>query len=305
MEKYNRPKRLRRCQLSVPGSSEKMIRKAASLDLDYVFLDLEDAVAPNKKKEARGIVVEALNTLDFGRTTRCVRINDTSTPYCYGDIIEVVTGARENVDVIMLTKPFQPADLLFVDKLLSQLEADLGLKKKIGLECLIEEVEAMIAVNEIAASTPRLEALIFGIGDYSASQGVPFSEIEGKGNYPADIWHYQRHRLIMACRANGLDAIDGPFPDFSDSDQYRIECQRAQILGAVGKWAIHPSQIEIAQEVYSPTPEEVERARTISKLYADALENGLGAVTYEGKMIDIAVVRLLQNTLDKADLIGM
>lgn len=305
MKNTNRPKRLRRCQLAVPGSSEKMMHKAAGLDVDYVFLDLEDAVAPNRKKEARGMVVEALNTLDFGRTTRCVRVNDTSTPYCYGDIIEVVTGARENVDVIMLTKPFTPADLLFVDKLLSQLESDLGLTKKIGLECLIEEVEAMVAVNEIAASTPRLEALIFGIGDYSASQGVPFSEIEGKGDYPADIWHYQRQRLIMACRANGLDAIDGPFPDFSDSDQFRVECRRSQMLGAVGKWAIHPNQVAIAQEIFSPAQEDVDRARTIKALYDEALDSGLGAVTYEGKMIDIAVVRLLQNTIDRADLIGM
>lgn len=305
MKNTTRPKRLRRCQLSVPGSSEKMMRKAAGMDLDYVFLDLEDAVAPNRKKEARGMVVEALNTLDFGRTTRCVRINDTGTPYCYGDIIEVVTGARENVDVIMLTKPFTPADLLFVDKLLSQLETDLGLTKKIGLECLIEEVEAMVAVNEIASCTPRLEALIFGIGDYSASQGVPFAEIEGKGDYPADIWHYQRHRLIMACRANGIDAVDGPFPDFTDADQFRIECQRAQMLGAVGKWAIHPSQVTIAQEVFSPAQDDVDRAREIKALYDEALDKGLGAVTYEGKMIDIAVVRLLQNTIDMADLIGM
>ncbi|WBU55421.1 CoA ester lyase [Paracoccus sp. SCSIO 75233] len=305
MKNTTRPKRLRRCQLSVPGSSEKMMRKAAGMDLDYVFLDLEDAVAPNRKKEARGMVVEVLNTLDFGRTTRCVRINDTGTPYCYGDIIEVVTGARENVDVIMLTKPFTPADLLFVDKLLSQLEADLGLTKKIGLECLIEEVEAMVAVNEIASCTPRLEALIFGIGDYSASQGVPFAEIEGKGDYPADIWHYQRHRLIMACRANGIDAVDGPFPDFTDADQFRIECQRAQMLGAVGKWAIHPSQVTIAQEVFSPAQDDVDRAREIKALYDEALDKGLGAVTYEGKMIDIAVVRLLQNTIDMADLIGM
>jgi citrate lyase subunit beta/citryl-CoA lyase len=305
MKNSNRPKRLRRCQLSVPGSSEKMMRKAADLDVDYVFLDLEDAVAPNKKKEARGMVVEALNTLDFGRTTRCVRINDTGTRYCYGDIIEVVTGARENLDVIMLPKPFAPADLLFVDKLLSQLEADLGLTRKIGLECLIEEVEAMVAVNEIAAATPRLEALIFGIGDYSASQGVPFAEIEGKGDYPADIWHYQRHRLVMACRANGIDAIDGPFPDFSDSDQYRTECQRAKILGAVGKWAIHPNQVAIAQEAFSPSQADVDRARAIKAVYDEAMESGLGAVTYEGKMIDVAVVRLLENTLRTADLIGM
>jgi citrate lyase subunit beta/citryl-CoA lyase len=298
-------KRLRRCQLAVPGSSNKMMTKAAGLDVDYVFLDLEDAVAPDQKKPARVKVAEALNTLDWGRTTRCVRINDTASPYCYGDIIEVVSKSGANIDVIMVPKVMDAADVLFVDKLLSQLEADLGLENRIGLECLIEEVEAMTNLEDIAASTPRLEALIFGIGDYSASQSVPFSEIAGNGTYPGDIWHYQRQKMSIACKANQIDYVDGPFPDFSDPDGFRSECTRSLILGAVGKWAIHPSQVGIAQEVFSPTQGDVDRARAMKAAYDDALAQGLGAVTYEGKMIDVAVIRLVQNVINRADLIGM
>jgi len=305
MIKPVRPKRLRRCQLSVPGSSEKMMAKAAALDLDYVFFDLEDAVAPDQKKAARGNIVKALNTLEFGRTTRCVRINDTTTRFCYGDIIEVVQGAGEKLDLIMIPKVLDADDVLFVDKLLSQMEKDLGLKNKIGLECLIEEVEAMMNIERIAASTPRLEALIFGMGDYSASQGVSVKAIGSSGGYPGDIWHYQRHRLAIACKSFGLDPVDGPYADIKSPDAYREECRRAMTLGLVGKWAIHPSQVEIAQEVFSPTKDDVARARAMKAAFDDALAKGLGAVMYDGKMIDIASIRLINNVVDRADLIGM
>lgn len=303
--KHPRPARLRRCQLSVPGSSEKMMTKAAALDVDYVFLDLEDAVAPDKKKEARGKIVEALNTLDFGRTVRCVRINDPSSHFCYGDIIEVVKGAGAALDVIIVPKVFDAADVLFVDKLLSQLEQDLGLQKKISIECLIEEVEAMMNVESIAASTPRLEGLIFGIGDYSASQGVPITSIGGESGYPGDLWHYQRTRLTIACRANGIDAVDGPFGDFSNPDAYRREATRAATLGMVGKWAIHPSQVTIAQEVFSPTQAQVDEAREMNEAFNQALAQGLGAVQFKGQMIDIASVRHIKNIINRADQIGM
>lgn len=303
--KHPRPARLRRCQLSVPGSSEKMMTKAAALDVDYVFLDLEDAVAPDKKKEARGKIVEALNTLDFGRTVRCVRVNDPSSHFCYGDIIEVVKGAGAALDVIIVPKVFDAADVLFVDKLLSQLEQDLGLQKKIGMECLIEEVEAMMNVESIAASTPRLEGLIFGMGDYSASQGVPITSIGGESGYPGDLWHYQRTRLTIACRANGIDAVDGPFGDFSNPDAYRREATRAATLGMVGKWAIHPSQIAIAQEVFSPTQMQVDEAREMNEAFNQALAQGLGAVQFKGQMIDIASVRHIKNIINRADQIGM
>ena len=305
MTKHIRPKRLRRCQLSVPGSSEKMMTKAAALDLDYVFFDLEDAVAPDHKKAARGNIVKALNTLEFGRTVRCVRINDTATRFCYGDIIEVVQGAGEKLDLIMIPKVLDADDVLFVDKLLTQLEKDLGIKNRIGLECLIEEVEGMMNIERIAASTPRLEALIFGMGDYSASQGIAVTAIGGSGGYPGDIWHYQRHRLAIACKSFGIDPVDGPYGDIQNPEGYREECRRAMTLGLVGKWAIHPSQVDISQEVFSPTRNEVDRARAMKAAFDDALSKGLGAVMYEGKMIDIASIRIVNNVVERANLIGM
>jgi citrate lyase subunit beta/citryl-CoA lyase len=300
-----RPQRLRRCQLSVPGSSEKMMQKAAALGVDFVFLDLEDAVAPSEKRGARAKIVEALNTLDWGRTTRCVRINDLTTEYAYEDIIEVVEGARENLDVLMLPKAMSAADVQFVDKLLSMMEKKLGLQKRIGIDVLIEEVEAMMQVEQIAASTPRLECLIFGMGDYSASQGISLRDIGGPSGYPGDIWSYQRHKLTIAARAHRLDAVDGPFADFKSPDTFREECKRAMTLGMVGKWAIHPSQVALAQEAFSPKTEDVARARQMIRAYDEALAQGLGAVQYEGKMIDIASVRIVRNLVDRADRIGM
>ncbi|RAS03574.1 HpcH/HpaI aldolase/citrate lyase family protein [Cupriavidus alkaliphilus] len=298
-------KRLRRCQLSVPGSSEKMMAKAAGMGVDFVFLDLEDAVAPSEKRPARRKIVDALNGLDWGRTTRCVRINDLTTEYAYEDIIEVVEGAGRNLDVIMLPKAMAAADVQFVDKLLSMMEKKLGLRHHIGIDVLIEEVEAMMNVEAIAASTPRLECLIFGMGDYSASQGVSMRDIGGSGGYPGDIWHYQRQRLTIAARAHRLDAVDGPFADFRSPDAFREEARRAMILGMVGKWAIHPSQVELAQDVFSPAAADVARARDMIRAYDDALSQGLGAVQYEGKMIDIASVRIVRNLVQRADLIGM
>lgn len=300
-----RPKRLRRCQLSVPGSSEKMMQKASALGVDFVFLDLEDAVAPSEKRPSRARIVNALNSLDWGRSTRCVRINDLTTEYAYEDIIEVVEGARENLDVIMLPKAMSAADVLFVDKLLTMMEKKLGLKKRIGVDVLIEEVEAMMRVEEIAASTPRLECLIFGMGDYSASQGVTLRDIGGGSSYPGDIWHYQRHKLTIAARANKIDAVDGPYADFKNPAAFNEECRRAMILGMVGKWAIHPSQVELAQAAFSPAAADVARARDMMRAYDAALAQGLGAVQYEGKMIDIASVRIVKNMVDRADLIGM
>jgi citrate lyase subunit beta/citryl-CoA lyase len=300
-----RLQRLRRCQLSVPGSSEKMMQKAAGMDVDFVFLDLEDAVAPSEKRPARAKIVHALNGLDWGHTTSCVRINDLTTEYAYEDIIEVVEGARENLDVIMLPKAMSAADVQFVDKLLSMMEKKLGLKKRIGIDVLIEEVEAMMRVEEIAASTPRLECLIFGMGDYSASQGISLRDIGGASGYPGDIWHYQRHKLTIAARAHRIDAVDGPFADFRDPDAFREECRRSMILGMVGKWAIHPSQVALAQEAFSPPAADVARARDMIQAYDQALAQGLGAVQYDGKMIDIASVRIVRNLVERADRIGM
>lgn len=302
-----RVKRARRCQLSVPGSSEKMIQKAVGIaEVDHVFLDLEDAVAPSAKPGARGTIAGALNNLNWGKKVRCVRVNDCTTEWCHDDIIEVVTKAGRNLDTIMLTKAKSAADLTFVDTLLNQLEKKLGLVEgRIGIEVLIEEVEGMMNVEEIAKSTPRLECLIFGMGDYSASQGIDVRQIGGDSSYPGDIWHYTRFKMTVAARANGLDPVDGPFANFRNPDAYRREAERAAILGMVGKWAIHPSQVEIAQAVFSPDPKEVDRARKLAAAYAEAVARGEGAVQYEGVMIDAASVRIVQNTLDKADLYGM
>ena len=300
-----RPLRLRRSQLAVPGSSSKMLAKAAASAADHVFCDLEDAVAPSAKPGARATIVEALNTLDWGKKTRCVRINDVTTPWCFEDIITIVEGARDNVDVIMLPKATRARDVQFVDLLLSQLEAKLGLGKRIGIEALIEEVEALQNVEEISRASPRLEALIFGMGDYSASQGLDVREIGGDTGYPGDIFHYPRWRITMAARAAGIDAVDGPYVKFHDEAGYRTECKRALALGMAGKWAIHPAQIAPALEIFSPRPEDVALAREMAAAYEKAKAEGVGSVNIRGMMVDAASIRLLSNTLKKADLIGM
>jgi citrate lyase subunit beta/citryl-CoA lyase len=247
-----KPARLRRSQLSVPGSSEKMLAKGAASEADHVFCDLEDAVAPSAKVEARDKIAWALNNLDWGRKTRCVRINDVTTEFCHGDIITIVEKAGANLDTIMLTKPYNAGDVQFLDLMLGQLEKKLKLDRRIGIEVLIEEVQALQNVEAIAACTDRLEALIFGMGDYSASQGIETRNIGDEDGYPGDIFHYARFRITMAARAAKIDAIDGPYANFKNETGYRREANRARALGMVGKWAIHPSQIAPALEIFSP-----------------------------------------------------
>ena len=301
----DRPKRARRCQLSVPGSSDKMMAKAAGLTLDHVFLDLEDAVAPDAKQGARGQIVAALNNLAWTPRTVCVRINDVETQWCHDDIIEVVTGAGTNLDTIMLTKAKRAVDVQFVHLMLDQLEAKLGLDKRIGIECLIEEVEGMMNVEEIAACSDRLECLVFGMGDYSASQQMQIETIGEAGPYPGDIWHYARYKMTVACHANGIDPIDGPYANFRNPEGYRREAERAHALGMLGKWAIHPSQVEIATEVFSPDPEVIATARNQQKAYDEALAQGIGSINVDGVMVDAASIRIVQNTLDRAELYGL
>ncbi len=304
MSASSKPRRLRRSQLAVPGVSEKMLTKAAGLDVDHVFCDLEDAVAPSAKEGARQTIVDALNNLDWGNTVRCVRVNDVTTQWCHDDIISIVEGAGDNLDTIMLTKPFTAADVLFADKLLDQLEKKLGLKKRIGLECLIEEVEAMHNVWEIAHCCERLECIIFGMGDYAASQGMSVKDI-GEATYPGDLWHYPRYQLTIAARAAGIDAVDGPYADFSNPEGYAEECKRSLILGMVGKWAIHPAQIGPAQDLFSPSQADVDLARELISVYRQAEAQGIGSVNHQGKMVDAATARVFQNIVDRADLIGM
>jgi citrate lyase subunit beta / citryl-CoA lyase len=298
--------RLRRSELSTPASNERMIEKSASSSADLVFLDLEDSVAPNEKVGARAKAIQALKTLNWGKKTRAVRINDLETEYAYQDIISIVEEAGEYLDIIIIPKVKTARDVWWVDVLLTQIEKRLQRTKRIGLEVLIEEVEAMINVEEIARSSPRLEALIFGPGDYSASQGVDAKYIGNDlATYPGDLWHYARNKVVIAARAAGIDAIDGPYLDFKNAEGYRRECARSKVLGIVGKWAIHPDQINIANQLFSPSQEEVDRARKLDATYTEAQEKGLGAVAFEGKMIDVAVVRNARNILVKAEMIGM
>jgi len=299
-----RPTRLRRSQLSVPGVSEKMIAKGAASDADHVFLDLEDAVAPSAKAGARKTIVAALNGLDWGRKTRCVRINDVTTSWCFEDVIEVVEGAGANLDTIMLTKATRAADVQFVDLLLGQLETKLGLQRRIGLEVLIEEAAGLQHVEEIAAASPRMEALIFGMGDYSASQQMNLRGWGGEG-YPGDVFHYPRFRIAMAARAAGLDPVDGPYANFRNEEGYRREARMAHMLGFSGKWAIHPAQIAPALEIFSPGADDVARARELAAAYDKALAEGVGSVNVNGTMVDAASIRIIMNTVRKAELIGL
>jgi citrate lyase subunit beta/citryl-CoA lyase len=301
----DRPLRARRVQLSTPGSSEKMMEKAAASAADHVFLDLEDAVAPSQKRAARGKIVAALNGLDWGRKVRCVRINDLGTEYAFEDIIEVVEGAGRNLDTIMMTKVTSAADILFADKLLDQLEKKLKLERRIGLEALIEEVEGMQNIDSIARASSRLECLVFGMGDFSAAMGIEVASVGADLGYPGDMWHYARFRLTVACRAAGIDPVDGPYADFRNAAGYSEEARRAKLMGMVGKWAIHPSQIALALDTFSPKKEEVEKARLLAKAYAEAEAKGLGAVNIDGVMVDVASIRILRSVIRKADLYGM
>lgn len=300
-----RPARLRRVQLAVPGGNARMAAKAAASRADHVFLDLEDSVAPSAKDVARAAAVEALNTLDWGNKTRCVRINDLSSPHCYADIVAVVEGAGSRLDTIMVPKVTRAADVQFVATLLGQIEARHGLSRPIGIEVLIEEMQGLENVGTIARAHPRLEALILGMGDLSAAQGMDPSVLGASCAYPGDVWHHARGLVVVAARAAGLDPIDGPFPAYGDVDAYAEQCRRAAILGFSGKWAIHPSQIEPALDAFSPTAASVRQARAVADAYASAVRDGSGTATLDGMMIDAASVRMVAGTLRMAGLIGM
>ena len=297
--------RLRRCQLAVPGSDERKMAKAVASSADHVFLDLEDAVAPSEKKSARNKIVDALINLNWGDKVRCVRINDLETRYAYGDIIEVVSKAGNYLYTLMIPKVKRGRDVQWVETLLMQLEQDFELDKPIGIEALIEETEAMMNVEEIAFSSARLEAMIFGMGDYSASQGIITQKIGGQAEYPGDVWHYARNKMIIAARSANIDAVDGPYADFNDMENFEQECKLALTLGCVGKWAIHPAQIETALSVFSPTADEIAQARKIESAYAEAEAQGLGAIQVEGVLVDAASVRIYRNVIKRAEKMGL
>tara|TARA_B100001778_G_scaffold223402_1_gene185258 strand:+ start:93 stop:1031 length:939 start_codon:yes stop_codon:yes gene_type:complete len=293
--------RLQRSELAVPGSSPKMFEKALNSNADYIFLDLEDAVSPNDKILARNNVIKALNEINWrekGKTIS-VRINSLDTHYMYRDLVEIVEEAGNNIDTILVPKAGTASDVYMVDCLLSQIETNKKLQNKIGIECLIETALGMSNIKEIAKSSERLEALHFGVADYAASLRARTVVIGGLNpDYPGDQWHHGLSKLVMTCRAYGLRAIDGPFGDFNDPDAYIDSAKRAAAIGIEGKWAIHPSQIDLANKVFSPPDSEVNKAKRILEELKKASKEGKGAAQLDGRMIDAASARMAENVVN-------
>ena len=320
--------RLTRSELAVPGAMTGLFEKAARSRVDVVFLDLEDAVAPDDKEQARRNVIAALNDIDWGAKTLSVRVNGLDTHYLYRDIIEVVENCPR-LDMLILPKIGVPADVYAIDMLVTQIEQAKGRAvirraqgraERIGFEVLIETALGMANVEAIAQSSPRLEALCFGAGDFAASTRARTTIIGGlhpdygvltdadaggaRRFQQTDPWHAVQVRLLVACRAYGLRPIDGPYGDFKDSAGFLAAARRAAALGYEGKWAIHPSQIDPANEVFSPSPKEVEQARRIVDAMAEAANAGRGAVQVDGRLVDVANIRMAQNLLAKAGAIA-
>jgi malyl-CoA/(S)-citramalyl-CoA lyase len=311
--------RLHRSELAVPGSNPALFEKAAKSAADIVFLDCEDAVAPDDKERARRNIVQGLNEVDWGTKTMMVRINGLDTHYMYRDVVDIVE-ACERLDMILIPKVGVAQDVYAVDMLVSQIEAAKKRHRRIGFEVLIETALGMANVEAIAQSSRRLEAMSFGVADYAAStrarttviggvhrdSGV-LTDKDGDGGrqyFWSDPWHAAQTRMMVACRAYGLRPIDGPFGDFNDRDGYLAAANRAAVLGYEGKWAIHPSQIELANQVYTPSAAEVIKARRIVEAMAQAAKEGKGAVSLDGRLIDIASIRMAESLLDKARTAG-
>ena len=302
--------RVQRCELAVPGSSPEMFEKALLSGVDFVFLDLEDAVAPDDKLQARKNVIEAINDLDWAGhgIAVSVRINGLDTQYMVRDVVDLVEQAGHKLDTILIPKVGVYADVYMVEAMLSQLEVQEGLTHKIGIECLIETALGMANVEDIArnGATGRLEALHFGVADYAASNRARTTNIGGLNpDYPGDQWHSAISRMTVACRAYGLRPVDGPFGDIKDPDGYITAAKRAAALGCEGKWAIHPSQIALANEVFTPPPAEVDKAKRILVALKEAAEQGKGAAALDGRLIDAASERMASNVVKTAEAIAL
>jgi len=293
--------RLQRSELAVPGSNPGMFEKAADSNADYVFLDLEDAVSPADKLQARKNIIEALHDIDWrarGKTIS-LRINSLDTHYMYRDVVDVVEQAGDRLDTILIPKVGVAADVYMVDAILTQIETAKGYSNRIGIEALIEITLGMANVDAIATSSPRMEAMHFGVADYAASCRARTTNIGGLNpDYPGDQWHHGLSRMLVACRAYGLRAIDGPFGDFKDPDGYIDAARRGAAMGYEGKWAIHPSQIDLANDVFSPPESEVDRAQRILIALEEAAAQGKGAAQLDGRMIDAASARMAENIVN-------
>jgi malyl-CoA/(S)-citramalyl-CoA lyase len=311
--------RLHRSELAVPGSNPALFKKAAQSKADIIFLDCEDAVAPDDKEQARRNIIQGLNEVDWGTTTMMVRINGLDTHYMYRDVVDIVE-ACPRLDMILIPKVGVAQDVYAVDMLVTQIESAKQRDKRIGFEVLIETALGMANVETIAQSSRRLEAMSFGVADYAASTRARTTIIGGvnrdsgvltdkdaDGNrqyFWTDPWHAAQTRMLVACRAYGLRPIDGPFGDFNDPEGYVAAANRAAVLGYEGKWAIHPSQIELANQVFTPSAAEVTRAGRIMDAMAQAAKEGRGAVSLDGRLVDIASIRMAQALIAKANSIN-
>ena len=308
-----------RSELAVPGTNMRAMEKAPGLGADLVFLDLEDAVAPDDKVAARANAIEALLGQDWSRCAVSVRINGLDTHWCYRDVVEVVEQAGHVLDTVLIPKVGSPSDVEFVATLLDQIEQAKGWDPgRVAIHILIETARGMANVEAISRARPdRLEAMVFGVADYAASVQARTTNIGGanpaysvltdpledgsRQTHWGDQWHFGISRMVAACRAEGLRPIDGPFGDFNDADGYRSAARRAAALGCEGKWAIHPSQIELANEVFTPSEPEVDRARRILQAMEDGAKEGKGAVSLDGRLIDAASIRMAQNLVSKVE----
>ncbi len=314
------PARLNRSELAVPGSSAKLFEKAAKSAADVVFLDLEDAVAPDDKAQARKNIIEAVGDIDWGNKQLSVRINGLDTHYMYRDVVDVLEQCSERLDMIMIPKVGTAADVYAVDMMVTQIEAARERKKRIGFELIIETALGMQNIHEIAAASKRNESLHFGVADYAASTKARTTSIGGanrdyavltdpqvdgsRSTHWGDMWHYAISRMVVAARANGLRPVDGPFGNFSDAEGFKAQALRAAALGCEGKWAIHPSQIALANEVMSPSEADLARARKIITAMKEAEAQGKGAVSLDGRLIDYASIRQAEVLVKKAELIS-
>jgi malyl-CoA/(S)-citramalyl-CoA lyase len=310
--------RLHRSELAVPGSNVRMLEKAPTLGADIVMLDLEDAVAPDDKPQARVNIIEALRELDWSACSVSLRINGLDTHYCYRDLVEVVEEAGQFIDTIMIPKVGGAGDVHLVATLLTQIEDAVRLPRRIGLAVLIETALGMVNVDEIARACPeRMEAMVFGVADYAASLQSHTTSIgganpdyamltdpgepDGRQWHWGDQWHYALSRIAVTCRAYGLRPIDGPFGDFTDPAGYLASAHRAAVLGYEGKWAIHPSQIALANEVFTPDDHLVEKTHRIIAAMKEAAADGKGAVSLDGRLIDAASIRMAETLLAKLE----
>jgi malyl-CoA/(S)-citramalyl-CoA lyase len=315
------PARPNRCQLFGPGSRPELFEKMAASAADVVNLDLEDSVAPSDKAAARANVVKAINGIDWGRKTLSVRINGLDTPYWVRDVVDLMEQTNGRLDLIMIPKAGNAKDVYAVDAMVSAIEQEKLRDKRLGLEVIIETAAGLAHVEEIAASSPRMQAMSLGPADYAAFMGMQTTAIGGtQSNYYmiedpredgqpravhyADPWHYPTVAIVAACRTHGVLPVDGPFGDFSDPAGFRAQALRSATLGMVGKWAIHPSQVAMANEIFTPSEKAVARARRVLEAMDQAKKSGAGAVALDGKLIDLASIRQAEVIVKQAELIA-